>query len=60
MGVGEHMGEPARQIVKIQRSLDDIQKIGTGGFAVILESFGENKIAVIKVVSASTGLSLKE
>jgi len=54
------MGEPARQIVKIQRSLDDIQKIGTGGFAVILESFGENKIAVIKVVSASTGLSLKE
>ncbi|HZZ71306.1 MAG TPA: 50S ribosomal protein L7/L12 [Pirellulales bacterium] len=29
-------------------------------FDVVLESFGENKIAVIKVVRAATGLGLKE
>ena len=29
-------------------------------FAVVLTGFGENKIAVIKVVSAVTGLGLKE
>ena len=29
-------------------------------FDVVLESFGDNKIGVIKVVRASTGLGLKE
>ena len=29
-------------------------------FDVVLESFGDNKIGVIKVVSAATGLGLKE
>jgi len=29
-------------------------------FDVVLESFGENKIGVIKVVRAATGLGLKE
>jgi large subunit ribosomal protein L7/L12 len=29
-------------------------------FAVVLESFGENKIGVIKVVRTATGLGLKE
>lgn len=29
-------------------------------FAVVLENFGSNKIAVIKVVRAATGLGLKE
>ena len=36
------------------------EKVEQTEFDVILESFGENKIGVIKVVRAATGLGLKE
>ena len=37
-----------------------VEKVEQTEFDVILESFGENKIGVIKVVRAATGLGLKE
>jgi len=36
------------------------EKVEQTEFDVVLESFGENKIGVIKVVRAATGLGLKE
>ena len=51
--------QPAR-LFKFSARWMTFKRLGAGGFSVILESFGENKIAVIKAVSAATGLSLKE
>src|SRR5947207_15980633 len=36
------------------------EKVEQTEFDVVLEAFGENKIGVIKVVRAATGLGLKE
>lgn len=39
---------------------DEAQPAGVDSFDVVLTGFGDNKIAVIKVVRAATGLGLKE
>ena len=47
--------KPIMEIVELVKALEEKTE-----FAVVMESFGENKVAVIKVVRTVTGLGLKE
>src|SRR5262252_6780187 len=58
--------KPIMEIVELVKALEEKWGVSAAApeekteFNVVMDSFGENKVAVIKVVRAVTGLGLKE